>query len=223
MWPAVGAGIALHANGVRALRVLGLREAINQAAEALPRWSFCDKRGDLLCETDLSALWQEVGPCLGTERVRLQSALLVDGRLERFRQRFAQFGGPAPEYLAALERDQQLHAEPIEWVELDRWHRGRVVLIGDAAHATPPHMGEGGCMAIEDAVILAEALRTAEGVSCALDLYAARRKARVEWVQQQSLEAAKGWVLPSAVRNEILRKRGDQMLQARYRPLIMPL
>jgi hypothetical protein len=32
------------------------------------------------------------------------------------------------------------------------WYRGRVVLIGDAAHAGPPHMGEGGCMAMEDSV-----------------------------------------------------------------------
>src|SRR4029450_10762764 len=32
------------------------------------------------------------------------------------------------------------------------WHRGRVVLIGDAAHATSPHVGQGGAMAMEDAV-----------------------------------------------------------------------
>ena len=63
------------------------------------------------------------------------------GRLERFRARFAGFGGPVPAYLEALERDQQLHAGPIEWMDLDRWHQGRVVLIGDAAHAAPPHMG----------------------------------------------------------------------------------
>ena len=36
------------------------------------------------------------------------------------------------------------------------WHRGRVVLIGDAAHATSPHVGQGGAMAMEDAIVLAE-------------------------------------------------------------------
>ena len=81
------------------------------------------------------------------------------GRLERFRRRFAGFGEPVPAYLAALRCDVQLIVGPIEWVELDEWYRGRVVLIGDAAHAGPPHMGEGGCMAMEDALVLADCLR----------------------------------------------------------------
>lgn len=85
----------------------------------------------------------------------------LPGRLERFRRRFAGFGGPVPAYLDALERDEQPHAGPIEWVEPDRWHEGRVVLVGDAAPA-PPHMGEGGAMAMEDAAVLAELLRSAE-------------------------------------------------------------
>jgi len=69
------------------------------------------------------------------------------GRLERLRQRFQGFGGAVPAYLATLQRDDQIHFGPIEWVELSCWHAGRVVLTGDAAHATPPHMGEGGAMA----------------------------------------------------------------------------
>lgn len=75
-WPAVGAGIALHANGVRVLRGLGLGEAIDQASAVLPRWSFHDQQGALLCETDLEGLWGEVGPCLGIARIRLQEILL---------------------------------------------------------------------------------------------------------------------------------------------------
>jgi FAD-dependent urate hydroxylase len=51
------------------------------------------------------------------------------GRLDRFRRLFAGFGAPVPAYLAALQSDQQLHFGPIEWVELDQWYRGRVVLI----------------------------------------------------------------------------------------------
>ena len=43
----------------------------------------------------------------------------LPGRLSRFRRRFAAFGGPVPEYLAALESDEQLHFGPIEWVDLD--------------------------------------------------------------------------------------------------------
>ena len=142
------------------------------------------------------------------------------GRLDRFRGRFAGFGGPVPAYLAALQRDEQLHVGPIEWVELDEWYRGRVVLMGDAAHAGPPHMGEGGCMAMEDALVLADVLRMADSVEGALEAYVRRRRPRANWVQEQSRTAAKAWVLPPAIRNAALRERGNQMFRDRYRPLI---
>ena len=144
----------------------------------------------------------------------------IVGRLERFRRRFAEFGAPVPAYLAALQSDEQLHFGAIEWVEVDEWHRGRVVLLGDAAHAGPPHMGEGGCMAMEDALVLADVLRKAESVESALDAYVRRRRPRAGWVQEQSCAAAQAWVLPPAVRNAALRQRGDQMFRDRYRPLI---
>jgi FAD-dependent urate hydroxylase len=135
------------------------------------------------------------------------------GRLERLRQRFESFGGPVPAYLAALQRDDQIHFGPIEWVELSRWHAGRMVLTGDAAHATPPpHMGEGGAMAMEDAVVLAELLQDADTVEDGLDRHQTRRRPRAEWVQQQSRLAAKAWVLPPAVRDAALRERGDEIL-----------
>jgi len=142
------------------------------------------------------------------------------GRLDRFRRRFAEFGAPVPAYLAALQSDHDLHFGPIEWVELDEWYRRRVVLIGDAAHAGPPHMAEGGCMAMEDALVLAEVLRTANSVESALDGYVLRRRPRADWVQRQSRAAARAWALPAAVRNAALRERGDQMFRDRYRPLI---
>ena len=122
-------------------------------------------------------------------------------------------------YLAALESDEQLHFGPIEWVDLGSWHAGRVVLIGDAAHAAPPHMGEGGSLAIEDVMVLAEVLRDGDTVEHALDVYIARRRPRVGWVQEQSRAAARAWVLPPDMRDAGLRDRGDQMLQDRYRPL----
>jgi 2-polyprenyl-6-methoxyphenol hydroxylase-like FAD-dependent oxidoreductase len=144
----------------------------------------------------------------------------LEGRLARFRQRFAAFGGEAPAYLSALEDDRQVHFAPIEWVDVDAWHKGRVVLIGDAAHAGPPHMGEGGCMAMEDALVLAEALRNEHSVESALETYVRRRRPRADWVQAQSRAAANAWVLPPAVRNAALRERGDRMFRDRYRPLI---
>ena len=148
------------------------------------------------------------------------SRIPLVGRLERFRRRFAEFGAPVPAYLAALQCDEQLHFGAIEWVEVDEWHRGRVVLLGDAAHAGPPHMGEGGCMAMEDALVLADVLPTADSVGSALEAYVRRRRPRAGWVQEQSRAAAQAWVLPPAIRNAALRERGDQMFRDRYRPLI---
>src|SRR5262245_48098628 len=81
-----------------------------------------------------------------------------EGRLERLRRQFAGFGAPISDYLAALERDEQIHCGPIEWLDGEQWHNGRFVLIGDAAHASSPMMGQGGAMAIEDALVLAHTL-----------------------------------------------------------------
>ena len=102
----------------------------------------------------------------------------MSGRLSRFRRRFAGFGGPVPEYLDGLRRDEQVHCGPVERLELGRWHTGRVVLIGDAAHAAPPHMGEGGSMALEDAVVLAEILGNADTLETALEAFERRRRPR---------------------------------------------
>ena len=108
----------------------------------------------------------------------------LEGRLERLRDRFATFGSRVQEYLASLERDDQVICSAMEWMEVEKWHIGRVVLVGDAAHASSPMMGQGGCMAMEDACVLAEELRAAATVESALASYVSRRKPRVEWVQQ---------------------------------------
>lgn len=144
----------------------------------------------------------------------------LDGRLERLRNRFTAFGGLVEEYLASLESDEQVHCAPTEWLELDTWLVGRVILIGDAAHASSPMMGQGGCLAMEDACVLAEVLHSAPTVESALGAYVARRTPRVNWVQRESRAVAEGFRLPTAVRNAALRERGDEMLRYRFRPLI---
>jgi 2-polyprenyl-6-methoxyphenol hydroxylase-like FAD-dependent oxidoreductase len=93
------------------------------------------------------------------------------------------------------------------------------VIIGDAAHAAPPHMGEGGSLAVEDALVLAQELRNADTIQTALQAYEARRRPRVNSVQEQSLAAARAWGLPPAVRDSVLGEHGDQALRERYEPL----
>jgi 2-polyprenyl-6-methoxyphenol hydroxylase-like FAD-dependent oxidoreductase len=146
----------------------------------------------------------------------------VDGRLERLRARFASLGPLVQEYLAALNRDDQVICSAMQCLDEAKWYRGRVLLIGDAAHASSPLMGQGGCMAMEDALILAEELSQAPTLENALRAYVMRRKSRVEWVQQQSLATAKNLGTPPSARNPILRERGEEMMRARFTPLLPP-
>jgi 2-polyprenyl-6-methoxyphenol hydroxylase-like FAD-dependent oxidoreductase len=142
------------------------------------------------------------------------------GRLERLRKRFAEFGGRVQEYMASLERDDQVICSAMEWMELDAYYSGRVVLVGDAAHASSPMMGQGGCMAMEDACVLAEELSSSTSTEIALARYVDRRKPRVEWVQRQSITVGDSLALPSAARNAALRQHGDEAMRVRFGPLV---
>ena len=112
----------------------------------------------------------------------------VEGRLERFRARYAEFTGPVQEALAAPQQDEQLHFGPTELVQLESTCSGRVVVIGDAAHAHPPGMAEGACLAMEDAVVLGEELSRDSDVPAALQAFHARRQMRVRQVVQRALQ-----------------------------------
>ena len=144
----------------------------------------------------------------------------VAGRVDRLRRRFAHFGCVVQDYLDALTCDEQIHCAPVEWLSLETWYHGRVVLIGDAAHASSPMMGQGGCMAMEDACVLAECLRGDNKLTEALDEYVKRRRPRVSWVQRESTAAAQSFRLVPAVRNAALRERGDEILRRRLMPLV---
>jgi 2-polyprenyl-6-methoxyphenol hydroxylase-like FAD-dependent oxidoreductase len=143
----------------------------------------------------------------------------VEGRLDRLRSRFSDFGSTVQRYLEALEDDQQIHCSTIEWIKAKTWHKGRVALIGDAAHASSPMMGQGGSLAMEDAHVLAELLHVETNIDDALATYTARRRPRVHWVQEQSRNVADSFNLDPAIRNEVLRDRGETLFKDRYAPL----
>lgn len=67
------------------------------------------------------------------------------------------------------------------------WHQGRVVLIGDAVHATTPHLASGAGIAVEDAVVLAEELERATEIDTALSAFTARRWERARLVVENSV------------------------------------
>ncbi|MEQ0558512.1 NAD(P)/FAD-dependent oxidoreductase [Amycolatopsis sp. NEAU-NG30] len=61
-----------------------------------------------------------------------------------------------------------------------KWHDGRMIVIGDAAHAAAPNAGHGASMAMEDAVVLAKCLRDLPDTAAAFQAYEAQRRERVE-------------------------------------------
>jgi 2-polyprenyl-6-methoxyphenol hydroxylase-like FAD-dependent oxidoreductase len=78
--------------------------------------------------------------------------------------------------------------KPLEVVFVDEpWYRGRVLLIGDAAHATTPHLGQGAGMAIEDAVVLSEELSTDGSIEQRLQRFMVRRFERCKYISESSV------------------------------------
>ena len=99
---------------------------------------------------------------------------------------------PPPQLQAWLDHitdDAEVVARPMEVVFLKDhpWHKGRIVLLGDAVHASTPHLAQGAGMAIEDALVLADELTKADTVDAAFTAYRARRFKRVAHVAENSL------------------------------------
>ncbi len=112
----------------------------------------------------------------------------VEHRVTRLRELFTNFRGLAADALANLPDAHEIWHDDFLDLPMAEWHRGRVVLIGDAAHAILPTAGIGASMAMESAAVLADELSRTDAVYVerALERYYARRKPRVDRVQRES-------------------------------------
>jgi FAD-dependent urate hydroxylase len=137
----------------------------------------------------------------------------------RLRDVFGSYGDPAPAVLEAIE---QVQASRTDEVDLGRWSRGCVVLVGDAAHATSPTLSQGAAMALEDAVVLADALHRTRAVPPALAAYESRRRPRTKWVLDRTRDRERTRDVPPALRDPLLRGRGGRIFQDHYRLLVDP-
>jgi 2-polyprenyl-6-methoxyphenol hydroxylase-like FAD-dependent oxidoreductase len=124
--------------------------------------------------------------CFTTFNAAHNDTAMRDITLDRFKELFADFRGPVPEILCALTTADALIWNDLEEIEVPQWTTQRVVLLGDAAHAMTPNMGQGAAMAIEDASVLADVLGDGPSVNTALTQYEQRRRPRVSQIQTRS-------------------------------------
>jgi 2-polyprenyl-6-methoxyphenol hydroxylase-like FAD-dependent oxidoreductase len=106
----------------------------------------------------------------------------------RLREELAEFSGIIGAIRDSITPESRIVYRPLFALMLPRpWHRGRVVLIGDAAHSTTPHLASGAGIAVEDALVLAEELERGKDVEQALQRFTERRFDRCRLVVENSV------------------------------------
>ena len=144
----------------------------------------------------------------GSPRVR--EAVGV-GDLEGFRAAWSRAYPACAPILAAVARWDELYVQRVVRVDCRRWHDGRLVLLGDAAHAMAPNLGQGANSALVDAAVLLDELLRAPDLTGALAAYQARR------------EPAVRRVAATAARLGALAERTDPISRALRDRLLMPI
>jgi 2-polyprenyl-6-methoxyphenol hydroxylase-like FAD-dependent oxidoreductase len=127
-------------------------------------------------------------------------------------ERMKSFGGMIGELRTEVANAKNIIYTSIEEVILPLpWHKGRVVVIGDAAHASSPHIAQGATMAIEDAVVLGELLGSSLSVSEGLIEFERRRFPRCKFVQDLSRKTGEDGNLDDP---ELCRARNENIKRA---------
>jgi 2-polyprenyl-6-methoxyphenol hydroxylase-like FAD-dependent oxidoreductase len=101
---------------------------------------------------------------------------------------FRGWADPVPQLIATTPADRLIHNDIVDRPPTPKWSVGRIGLIGDAAHPTTPNLGQGGCMAIEDGVVLARALATDPNPTQALESFTQERYQRTAAITRESWE-----------------------------------
>ena len=150
-----------------------------------------------------------------------EGAVSPDGDKAEMKRRFARFEPWVRELIDALPEDAVTRADIRDLSETDRWGEGRVIMIGDAAHATTPNLGRGASEAMEDGVALAGFLVAVDlddgpAVAAALRAFEKRRRGPTEQVQADSARNGKVMAvrnpLACAVRDRVVRRVAGRML-----------
>jgi 2-polyprenyl-6-methoxyphenol hydroxylase-like FAD-dependent oxidoreductase len=143
------------------------------------------------CPTGQDSLYAYI-----VEDAQDRSALSPEEQLATMKQLSQAYHGPWDEIRETLTDPSRVNYTWFETHVLEQpWNRGRVVLVGDAAHTCPPTIAQGGAMALEDAVVLAELLTDRDALDQDLwNAFSARRYERAKTVVDASNQLAQ-WQL----------------------------
>ena len=146
------------------------------------------------------------------------------GRKAEILRRFSGWHEPIAAVVEAAD-DGAILRNDVYYVEpLARWSDGRVVLVGDAAHATTPGVGQGAALAIEDAVVLTDRIAGSDDLSAALAEYETIRRPRAEAVLKISRRVDKAAQLANPLgcrlRNAFVRRLPEQAQRRQLEPLV---
>ncbi len=141
-------------------------------------------------------------------------------RKTRLLKIFGDWHDPIRHVLEATPAPAILHNDIYDIPPFTPWTQGRITLLGDAAHPTTPNMGQGACMAIESAYVLARSLHAETDHTLALRRYEAERCARTAWVTKTSRRLGAGAQIANPVlcrlRNWLVRSLPNSVLQSPF-------
>ena len=131
---------------------------------------------------------------------------------------------PIPEILAGTDAKQIIKTGIYDRGPIRKWSHGRCTLLGDAAHPATPNIGQGGCMAIEDAVVLARCITGLSDLKSAFRAYEYLRYTRTAQVTRVSRSYGKigQWKNPVAarLRSGLLRFLSGKKATKSYRTFV---
>jgi 2-polyprenyl-6-methoxyphenol hydroxylase-like FAD-dependent oxidoreductase len=137
---------------------------------------------------------------------------------QRLAAELAGFGGPIGTIRDSLDASSRILYRPLEKLLVtSAWHRGRVVLLGDSAHATTPHLASGAGAAVEDALVLAEELARHDALAPALERYMERRLPRARMIVENSV------MLGELERTPDSKQEFSQLMRASQAALAAPI
>jgi 2-polyprenyl-6-methoxyphenol hydroxylase-like FAD-dependent oxidoreductase len=183
------ADAVVAADGTRSLIARHLNGPLEDRYAGYTAW-----RGVADCSIDPDLAGETIGPGVefghvpmgpdhtywfATERAPA-GATSPEGELAYLRRRYSSWAEPIADLLAATDPTIMLRHDIYDRAQAKVWARGPIVLVGDAAHAMRPHLGQGGCQALEDAAILGGFATGASNLPSAFARFAAFRQPRVK-------------------------------------------